>query len=224
MRGAFITFEGPEGGGKSSQVLHLAQRLRALGLDVVQTREPGGTPAGEAIRNILQHDSAGESLCHEAELLLFSASRAQLVRTVIEPALQRGAWVLCDRFVDSTTAYQGFGRELGVEPLQPIHDMAIGSTLPDLTLVLDLDVSQGMARVHRRAELNGGKCDRIESEPAEFHERVRQGYLTLASMFPDRYRIIAADDTEDAVECNVWVAVHDKLAQRLPQGDQSAGQ
>src|SRR5450759_4346826 len=134
MSARFITFEGPEGGGKSTQIIRLAERLRADGNEVVTTREPGGTATGEAIRGILQHDTAGEALAAETELLLFAASRAQLVRTVIVPALARGAWVLCDRFADSTTAYQGYGRQLDLNRIAWLNEMAMGGCLPRLTI------------------------------------------------------------------------------------------
>jgi len=143
MNGKFITFEGPEGCGKSTQIKLLAEKLEAQGIKVACTREPGGTATGEAIRNILQHDVVDESLGERAELLLFTASRAQLMDQVVLPALGRGEWVLCDRFIDSTMAYQGFARGMDIATLDRINDFAIDSRNPDLTLLLDLDVEKG---------------------------------------------------------------------------------
>lgn len=205
-RGRFITFEGPEGGGKTTQARRLMQRLESEGLPVRYTREPGGTSTGEAIRDILQHDKAGEPLCPETEVLLFEASRAQLVRHVILPALARGEWVVCDRFADSTTVYQGYGRGFDVERMIEINRFAIGEAEPDLTLLLDVDVARGFERIHRRPE-TGGSLDRIEREERAFHERVREGYLALAARFPDRFRIVDAARDEDAVADAVWEIV-----------------
>ena len=223
MSGVFITFEGPEGSGKSTQMDRLEARLQGLGLGIVRTREPGGTPTGETIRDILQHNLAGEPLCDEAEVLLFSASRAQLVRRVVEPALERGEWVLCDRFVDSTSAYQGFGRGLGAERLEPIHQFAVGGTMPELTVILDLDVATGMARVQRRAEQSDVPLDRIEREALTFHERVRQGYLALAQQHPERCVVVDADQSLDAVTVRIWAEVAGRLGSRLPEGVTHAG-
>ncbi len=149
-KGRLITFEGPEGAGKSTQAAMLIAKLEARGIEVIYTREPGGTKLGEAIRGILQYNSAGEDPCAESEVLLFEASRAQLVRNVIQPALDRGAWVLCDRFADSTTAYQGFGRGFSVELMETINRFAIGDAVPDMTILLDVNVSLGMQRCAKR--------------------------------------------------------------------------
>ena len=203
-RGKFITFEGPEGGGKTTQAKRLVERLQAAGQPVVYTREPGGTPTGEAIRNILQHNTAGEAPCAETEVLLFAASRAQLVRHVIIPALERGDWVVCDRFADSTTAYQGYGRGFSVEQMIAINEFAIGGAQPDLTILLDLPVSDGFARLQQR----GGKKDRIESEALDFHERVRAGYLELARRWPERFRIVDPRGTLESVAAEIWKLVH----------------
>jgi len=204
--GKFITFEGPEGGGKSTQLRRLAAALEQAGRRIVCTREPGGTPAGEAIRDILQHDKAGGPICPAAEALLFAASRAQLVRQVIRPALARGDWVLCDRFADSTTAYQGYGRGLPLAQVLAINAFALDGTLPDLTILLDLPVGDGLARLARRA---GGAKDRIEREALAFHERVRNGYLELARRWPERFRVVSAAADADAVAAAVWKLVHD---------------
>lgn len=199
-RGAFITFEGPEGGGKSTQMRRLAEWLRARGCEVVCVREPGGTPIGEAIRGLLQHDHAGEPPVAECEVFLFLASRAHLSRTVIRPALERGACVLCDRYADSTLAYQGYGRGFPVETLRALNAFAIGDCVPDRTFLLDLEVEQGFARLAARhgADAAAGP-DRMEREEAAFHHRVREGFLDLARAEPRRWRVISAAGTEDDV-------------------------
>lgn len=199
-RGKFITFEGPEGSGKTTQTRRVIARLEARGVEVLYTREPGGTPTGEAIREILQHDAAGEPIHPEAEVLLFEASRAQLVRDVIAPTLARGVWVVCDRYADSTTAYQGYGRGFPVEQMLAINSFAIGAMDPDLTILIDIDVERGFERI----AAGGEKPDRIESERREFHQRVRQGYLELARRFPQRYRLIPGDRPPDVVEEDIW--------------------
>jgi dTMP kinase len=203
IRGKFITFEGPEGGGKTTHARRLVEQLQAAGRTVVYTREPGGTPTGEAIRDILQHDKAGEAPCSETEVLLFAASRAQLVRHVIIPALERGDWVVCDRFADSTTAYQGYGRGFPVEQMIAINEFAINGAQPDLTLLLDLPVSAGFARLQQR----GGAKDRIEREALAFHERVRAGYLELARRWPERFRVVEAFRPLDEVSAEIWSLV-----------------
>jgi dTMP kinase len=212
MRGVFITFEGPEGCGKSTQVALLEERLRAAGYtDIVRTREPGGTPAGEAIRGILQHDTAGADICAEAETLLFEASRAQLVQRVIRPALERGAIVLCDRFADSTTAYQGYGRGFDIETLLQLHEFAVNGTWPSLTLLLDIDVEEGFQRLQKR---NGGVTvlDRMERESRAFHERVMEGFREMAARWPDRFCRIDAAGDKTAVHSRIWSAVEGKLS------------
>ncbi|MFO7534794.1 MAG: dTMP kinase [Kiritimatiellia bacterium] len=219
-RSAFITFEGPEGCGKSSQILLLADRIRAAGISLVCTREPGGTPAGEAIRELLQHDKAGEGLVPEAEVLLFLASRAQLVRQVILPALEAGQWVVCDRYIDSTVAYQGYGREFGPERIAGFNNFVVGPALPDLTLLLDIDVQKGYDRMEARNRVTGGQHDRMELQTAAFHERMRQGYLELARKMPDRIRVVNADRSPEAVSEEVWKVVCDVLlcARKKPAG------
>lgn len=206
MTGHFITFEGPEGSGKSTHIRRLASRLRAAAHDVVVTREPGGTSLGEAIRGLLQHDAAGESPVPRAEALLFCASRAQLVQTVIRPALARGAWVLADRFADSTFAYQGFGRGFALADLQAANAFATGGLVPELTLLLDLDEATSRRRL---AERNGPEvaADRFEREPRDFHARLREGFLTLAAAEPERFLVIPTGRTEDAVADDIWQAV-----------------
>jgi dTMP kinase len=209
MRGRFITFEGPEGSGKSTQACRLVTGLRHRGLDVVSTREPGGTRTGEVIRDLLQHDSAGEPMAPETEVLLFAASRAQLVRGVILPALERGAWVVSDRFADSTTAYQGYGRGFDVERMLEINEFAVDGAAPDLTILLDIDVSLGFKRLRERVAADGGKLDRIERETLDFHRRVREGYLELAARWPERFRVVRADAPQDDVQARIRALVED---------------
>lgn len=208
-KGKLITFEGPEGAGKSTQAAMLITRLEARGIEVIYTREPGGTKLGEAIRAILQYNSAGEDPCAESEVLLFEASRAQLVRNVIQPALARGAWVLCDRFADSTTAYQGFGRGFPVELMETINRFAIGDAVPDMTILLDVNVSLGMQRCAKRQVGKKIQFDRIESEALEFHEKVRQGYLELARRFPERFRKVDAMRHAEPIGEDIWKLVSD---------------
>lgn len=207
--GRFITLEGPEGCGKSTMAARLASRLRECGRRVVTAREPGGTPTGEAIRAILQHDAAGESFGPETETLLFEASRAHLCREVILPALRSGAWVICDRFADSTTAYQGYGRGLPLAGLRALNDFAVGAATPDLTFLLDLDVGEGFRRIASRGAAGGPVLDRMEREDRAFHERVRAGYLEMASAEPLRYRVIRADREPDVVFSRIWEGLRD---------------
>ena len=205
--GVFITFEGPEGSGKSTHLRRLAERLRAEGRTVLTTREPGGTPVGEAVRGLLQHDSGGETPEPRAEVLLFCASRAQLVNRVISPALARGEWVLCDRFADSTLAYQGFGRGFDLEALVAINGFATGGVVPALTLLLDLDVAAGMRRLAARHAALATEADRFEREHCAFHARLRDGFLALAADAPERFCVIDSDREPDVVAEAIWQAV-----------------
>jgi len=223
MKGVFITFEGPEGSGKTTQLQNLARRLSEAGYEVVTTREPGGTEIGEAIRDILQHDSAGEGLVPEAESLLFAASRAQLVREVILPALLRGACVLCDRFADSTVAYQGHGRGFDVDRIQAINAFAAGDAVPDLTLLLDVEVRDGFARMRERNVAQHRCEDRFEREEAAFHEKVRAGYLALADASPERFRIIDSSRKESLVAGDIWACVETVLKSRSDTAGSAAG-
>ena len=213
MRGKFITLEGPEGSGKSTQAKMIIRRLGELGIEAMYTREPGGTALGEEIRNILQHNQAGEAPCERAELLLFEASRNQLVEKVIRPALTKGTWVICDRFMDSTTAYQGYGRGLPVDEVKSIHHFTINEIEPDLTLLLDLDVNTGFDRITQRFLELGESADRFEQEERSFHERVRQGYLTLAQEEPNRFRIVDASKNPKTVSKSIWAIIKNLLTE-----------
>ena len=209
--GKFITFEGPEGSGKSTQLKLLVEQLEAQGIKVVCTREPGGTATGEAIRDILQHDAVDEQLSERSELLLFTASRAQLMNHVILPALGRGEWVICDRFIDSTMAYQGYARGMPLETLDLINDFAINNRKPDLTLLLDLDIERGFQRLEERYADGKGSADRFEREARDFHFRVRDGYHKLAEREPERFRVIDTDRSINEVAGAIWNAVKESL-------------
>lgn len=189
MKGYFISFEGSEGCGKSTQIQALAKILEAQGHSVCLTREPGGTALGESLRNLIQHDSAGVAMCPEAELLLFAASRAQLAREFIQPALDAGKIVLCDRYLDSTTVYQGVARALKSDAVATINSFATGTIRPDCTILLDLDPAVGLKRILARGE---GQLDRMEQEPLEFFQAVRDGYLKLAQSERERISIFDA--------------------------------
>jgi len=201
--GVFITFEGSEGCGKTTQIQRLAERLKKAGQPVLLTREPGGTPLGESIRHLLKFAEEGKDMTPEAELLLFAASRAQLVRRVVEPALDAGSWVIADRFMDSTTVYQGVARRLDHEAVRFINEFAVGERRPDLTIVLDVDTEEARRRLLRRPRPLGSP-DRMEQLPAEFYEAVREGYLMLARDEPERFRVIQASRSVETVEAEVW--------------------
>lgn len=201
-----ITFEGPEGGGKTSQVARLGAELRARGLDPLLTREPGGTALGERLRGLLL-DLSGSPMPPGAEALLFCAARQALVEQHIRPALAEGRVVLCDRFADATRAYQGHGRGLPMAGLEAIIAFATGGLAPDLTLLLDLPVERGLARRRGAADWN-----RFDAGDLAFHERVRAGYLALAAAEPARWRRIDADRSEEAVARSIRDAVLDRLA------------
>ena len=205
--GIFITFEGSEGCGKTTQIRRLAARLEKAGVPVLLTREPGGTPLGESIRHLLKFADEGKDMTPEAELLLFAASRAQLVRRMIEPALDAGSWVIADRFMDSTTVYQGLARRLDFEAVSLINEFAVGERRPDLTFVLDVDQEETRLRLLRRPRPLGA-ADRMEQMPPAFYEAVREGYLTLARDEPERFRVIQAGRSVEAVEEEVWEHVN----------------
>ena len=210
MSGLFITFEGTEGGGKSTQIELLARRLRGLGHRARVLREPGGTPIGEEIRHLLKHHPANAVLMPEAELLLMNASRAQLVLEVIRPALLAGEIVLCDRFYDSTTAYQGHGRQLDLALVKAVIDFAVGPTRPHLTLLLQVPLAVSEARRHARQAAAGGLRDRFEEAERPFFQRVEHGYAELAAAEPERVRVIDATQSIEAVHDDIWrhVAPH----------------
>ena len=199
--GRFISFEGSEGCGKSTQIKRLCERLQGIGHEVLLTREPGGTELGECIRDLLQHAPEGENMTSESELLLFAASRAQLVRRVIKPKINAGAYVLADRFHDSTTIYQGIARGLGDEIVSVMNNFAVGDCLPDCTFLLDISVVEGRERIRARS---GGQEDRMEREPDSFFEKVRVGYLELANNNPERFVLLDASKPADELELEIW--------------------
>ena len=203
--GIFITFEGSEGCGKSTQYERLRRRLEAVaGRPVVTVREPGGTPLGESIRRTLKHTADNWSVLPEAELLLFAASRAQLVREVIAPALAEGKIVLCDRFADSTTVYQGVARKLPARDVELINRFAAGPRRPDLTLLLDLPPEAAYARVHQRPRPAHLPPDRLDHESLDFYAQVRGGYLRLAAAEPERFAVFDAAPSPDEIETAIW--------------------
>jgi dTMP kinase len=189
--GLFITFEGPDGSGKTTQVQLLAEYLEALGHQVLVTREPGGTSIGDQIRSVL-HDVKNSEMTCETEFLLYSASRAQLVRQALLPHLARGGTVLCDRFADSSLAYQGYGRELDLKAIRSITQFATGGLTPDLTVYLDLAVEEGIQRKQAAHRAQAGEWNRLDQQTLDFHRRVHQGYLQIARTDPDRWLIIDA--------------------------------
>lgn len=210
----FITFEGPEGGGKTTQIRLLRDYLASCRVNVLDVREPGGTPIGDRVRAILLDP---KSRIHpRAELLLYSASRAQLVAEVIRPHLEAGGVVLCDRYADSTIAYQGYGRGLSLSALREITAFATGGLLPDLTFYLDIDPAQGIARRQQSGEL-----DRMDAQTLGFHRRVRDGYLALIAAEPGRWVRIDADQPLAAVQGTIKTIVGERLVARgihLPPG------
>jgi dTMP kinase len=207
-RGFLITFEGSEGSGKSTQISRIADRFEDAGYDVVVTREPGGTPIGEEIRHILMHASESENMTPETELLLFAASRAQLVREVINPAVQEGKIVLCDRFMDSTTVYQGVARNIQSEPVSLINQFAVGNMVPDVTVVIDLDAEIGLSRVKHRAN---DLPDRMEEENIKFYQKVRNGYLMLAKAMPERFIVVNGELPRTELELVIWKALRQRV-------------
>lgn len=216
MKGLFITFEGTEGSGKTTQISRLAERLRAMGHRVRTLREPGGTPIGEEIRHTLKHSPANHAMTPEAELLLMNASRAQLVREVIRPALATGEVVLCDRFYDSSTAYQGYGRQLDLQMVKSMIDVAVGDTRPDLTLlfIVPHDVSEARRAARQPTLPLSIKRDRMEEADQSFFARVAQGYQAIAAAEPQRVRQFDAAGDVAAIEAAIWRLVQ-PLAARV---------
>lgn len=197
----FITFEGPEGAGKSTQLARLAGRLRDAGRNVVMTREPGGGTLGPAIRALLLE---GEEVPPRSELFLFLADRAAHVQNVVRPAIARGDLVLCDRHADSTVVYQGYGRGMDVEQLRNLNALATEGLVPDLTLLFDLPAEQGLARLNDR--------DRLDREPLEFHQRVRQGFLDEAAREPERWVVFDARQDVETLDSLVWAEVQRRFS------------
>ena len=205
MRGKFISFEGGEGGGKSTQAARLAGYLRAKGLVVVETREPGGTKQGEELRDLLVQCDPDRWSSY-SELLMMTAARVEHVNRLIEPSLVEGKWVICDRFFDSTLTYQGIAGGLGLDVVRPMQQMAIGKTVPDVTFLLDVREDAGL----QRAEKRGGAA-RFEKKAAEFHRNVRDGFLALAAEDPQRIVVVDAENSFDAV----WQQIEDVMHSRF---------
>jgi dTMP kinase len=211
VRGLFITFEGTEGSGKSTQISLLAEHLRQIGRTVRTIREPGGTPIGEEIRHTLKHSSQNQAMTWEAELLLMNASRAQLVREVIRPALAAGQVVLSDRFYDSTTAYQGYGRELDLKMVKAVIDVAVGDTRPDLTLLFVVSPEVSADRLLKRQSTLPFMRDRIEEGDRAFFERVAKGYQAIAAAEPNRIRKLDASGSVEQAKATIWRMVEPLL-------------
>ena len=211
MKGLFITFEGTEGSGKSTQISLLADRLRSLGRFARTLREPGGTPIGEEIRHTLKHSLQNQAMQAETELLLMNASRAQLVREVIRPALEAGEIVLCDRFYDSTTAYQGYGRQLDLRTVESLVNFAVGETRPNLTLLLVVPPQVSQERLSARQSTLPFMRDRIEEADRSFFDRIARGYQVIAAAEPARVRLIDGSGSVSAIERDIWKAVEPLL-------------
>ena len=205
--GVFITFEGPEGSGKTTQIKLLANKLQENGNKILLTREPGGTAIGDAIRAILL-DMKSANMCAKTESFLFNAARTQLVHQVIQPALTEGKIVLCDRYADSTLAYQGYGRQQNMDELQMLCNVATDGLVPNLTIYLDLDEKHGLAR---KAAGNTEEWNRMETQSLEFHHAVRKGFLHLANSEPDRWLVIDANRDIEIVQNEVWQRVRTLL-------------
>ena len=206
----FITFEGGEGCGKSTQIRLLADRLRAAGKEVLLTREPGGTALAEKIRTLVREES-DDPPNSRAETLLFLASRAQVVEGVIRPALESGTWVLCDRFADSTFAYQGYGRGLDLDELRRINSFATGGLAPDRTILLNVSPEVSAKRMRAREAATNTGADRMEKAGDDFHSRLRRGFLELAAAEPERFSVIQADGGVEEVGEAVWNSIQPML-------------
>jgi dTMP kinase len=209
-RGVFLTFEGPEGSGKSTQLRTLASRLRESGREVLETAEPGGTPIGMQIRRVLL-DARNQELCPTAELLLMFAARAQNVDQWILPALAQGHVVLCDRFTDSSLVYQGAARGLGAELIYEVDRIACRGLVPDLTLVIDIDIETGLARAKHRSDKTQDIETRMEEQSVTFHRQVREAYRQLAVEEPKRVRLIDGARNPEIVAVDVWSQVEPLL-------------
>ena len=219
QRGLFLSFEGTEGSGKSTQMHLLVERLRRDGISVVENQEPGATTIGKQLRRILL-DPAHREMAPMTELLLMFASRAQAAAEIIRPALERGEIVVSDRFTDSTLAYQGYARGLGFETVLAAQQLALGALLPDLTLSIELDIETGLARAHRRNEDQAGSlCEtRLDLQSMEFHQRVAQGYRKISQAEPRRFRIVDGRGNPEKVAGRVWAEVKDLVSPWLPIG------
>jgi dTMP kinase len=201
-KGLFITFEGPEGAGKTTQLRMLKEYLESRGRECIITREPGGTPVAEQLREMVKHHNGEEPIFDETELLLFAASRAQHVRYLIKPAVERGAIILCDRFHDSTTAYQGYARGQDLETVERINRFAIGDCMPDITFLLDLPPEEGFKRTASREETMNVH-DRLEAESLDFHLKVRDAFKTIAAKEPERFKIVNALDLPENIHSKI---------------------
>ncbi len=204
VRGRLITFEGIDGTGKTTQIVRLTEKLREIGKEVQVLREPGGTSIGESVREILL-DRQHTNMCMETELLLFAAARAQLVREIILPALETGSWVICDRFYDSTMAYQGYGRGLDLNVIRALNQLAVGACRPDITILLDLPVELAVKRLNGRKE----KADRLDHESLAFMQRIRDGYRVLALNEPDRLILMDAAQPETALAADIYRVIRE---------------
>ncbi len=209
MSGYFITFEGSEGCGKTTQIEALAKAFNSMGKTVVITREPGGTLIGEKIRNLLQDPSYKNEISDITELLLFCASRAELIASCIQPALDRGEIVICDRFYDSTYVYQGLGRAIDMDTVEKLNQITVGTLKPDLTILLDLDTKIGIQRAKNR---QSGELDRIENESLAFFEAVRNGYLEIAKKEPARFKVIDGELNVATIQEMIWETVKNKFS------------
>ena len=213
-RGKFITFEGGEGAGKTTQIVRLAERLEACGVATVRTREPGGAPGADSIRSLLV-SGATDKWDPVSEVLLLYAARREHLNHTIRPALDRGAWVLCDRFADSTMAYQGYGHGVARDFIRTVHETVVGDAGPDLTMILDIPVDVGIARATARNTDTRSGEDRFEDMGAAFQERLAEGFRRLAEDAPDRCRLIDGAGAPDQVAARIWAAVEPLLARRL---------
>jgi dTMP kinase len=214
--GLFISFEGPDGSGKSTQIKLITEHLQQLGYDVLETREPGGTAIGDQIRQVL-HNVANTEMDARAEVLLYSASRAQLVAQVILPQLDRGGVVVCDRFADSTFAYQGYGRRLDFDVVNTITQFATQSLKPDITIYLDVDAAEGLNRKKAASTAGLGKLNRMDRLELDFHQRVRAGYLEMARAEPGRWMVVDAHDPVQEVQQQIRTRLALILAE-VPSG------